>query len=829
MYSNTLNIQLKDEVGFIQNNYSALHLFSSILTIASNSKVVFKENTGYQGGGIHMEGFSSIYLNDNISLIFDSNRAAVKGGAIYHLTPVDPRRFNVRNCFVNYEGHITDVSQRNIRLNFTNNFIGDPSQKIQQCIYTFSAIPCYGINHSDILTALNSKANFIFTNGVSNETIGTAVSNFSIVGELPDVLIPGIEMLLNISVVNDNGIAVEPPIYNVRVETVKGNISIDPAYFIVSNNKIKVYGSAGSKGKIKLGLIDQPKLGLRFNFTLSNCQPGYVILESGLQMCHCSANTKESQYLGIRRCNHTSNEASLTYGYWAGYIKKELVNCSTSYFRTSNCPKGYCRNKIEYYDGDEISLPHSTNELSDIICNNNRHGVICALCKNGTSVHSHTQSTFLCKEETHCNLGILFFILSQIIPVTVLFLIVILFDIQLTTGALNGFLFYAQIFDTLSLNADNFITFPKATQRLLKALNFIVSIFNLKFFNLPTFSYCLFKGANSLDVIAFDYVTVVYSLLLIVFTVVIMNLKCNKLNRLLQKLKGKRVHLSQSIIHGLSGFLVMCYARTTTSTLQLLTPTWLHDEGPKALEVVVYYYGEVKYFHGIHLKYAIPALFALIFMTLLPPLILLLYPLCYKVLALFRLQESKLTRIICRVIPLEKFKPFFDSFQGTFKDNHRYFAGLYFVYRLVPLIIYTVTSKIDFFFYFEIQLILMLVVHAYAQPHKEKRHNRLDLYILTIFLILNSITSYNYQWTVNQLDARKIIPVFSTIQIILAYSPLAIMILYFFVTLKSRTCIKDLKDKFRRQKKDAYDRSALSLSMLDERQDVIETDYRELY
>ena len=551
---------------------------------------------------------------------------------------------------------------------------------------------------------------------------------------------------------------------------------------------------------------------------IDTCQPGYVTFKEG---CHCSANTKMCQYLGIRRCNDTSKEASLTRGYWAGY-GHNIINNSEN-FRTSNCPKGYCNNKAK----DEISLPQDPVELNDQICNNHRHGVICAQCKNGTSVHSYTQSMFLCKEETHCNLGILFFILSQIIPVTILFLIVILFDIQLTTGALNGFLFYAQIFDTLSLNADNFITFPEATRRLLEALNFIVSIFNLKFFNLPALSFCLFKGANSLDVIAFDYITVVYSLLLIVFTVVIMNLRCNKLNRLLQKLKGKRVHLSQSIIHGLSGFLVMCYARTTTSTLQLLTPTWLHGKGPKKLEMVAYYYGEEEFFHGAHLKYAIPALFALILMTLLPPLILLLYPLCYKVLALFGLQESKFTRIICRVMPLEKFKPFFDSFQGTFKDNHRYFAGLYFVYRLIPLIIYNaVSNKIDYFFYFEIQLVVMLAVHAYVQPHKEKRHNRLDLYILTLFLILNSITSYNYQWTLIQLNAHKITQVFSTIQIVLAYSPLVIMIVYFFATLKSRTYIEDLKEKFRKHRR--VDRLALSLSMIDERQDCEETDYKKL-
>ena len=553
---------------------------------------------------------------------------------------------------------------------------------------------------------------------------------------------------------------------------------------------------------------------------MKDCQPGYVVLKHrGKMLCHCSADTEKSQYLGIHRCNHTSNEASLTRGYWAGYAHNESEFGSES-FRTSDCPNGYCN----YEPGGEISLPQSPNELNDLICNENRHGVICARCKNGTSVYSRTQSTFLCKEETHCNLGILFYILSQIIPVTILFLIVILFDMQLTTGALHGFLFYAQVFNILSLNADNFIKLPNTNKKLIIALNFIVSIFNLDFFNLQTFSFCLFKGANSLDVIIFDYVTVVYSLLLIVFTVVIMNLRCNKLNRLLRKVKGRRVTLSQSMIHGLSGFLVMCYARTTTSTLQLLTPSWLHGKGPERLEIMVYYYGEEKFFHGIHLKYAIPALFALILMTFLPPLILLLYPLCYKVLALFGLQESKFIRIICRVIPLEKFKPFFDSFQGTFKDNHRYFAGLYFVYRLVPLVIYTVTSNTrDYLFYFEIQLILMLAVHAYVQPHKAKRHNRLDLYIFTLFLILNSITSYNYQWTVNQFYVHKIISVF---QIILAYSPLVIMIVYFFATLKSRTCNKNLKEKFRRQNKD--NRSALTLTMIDQRQNCVEEiDYQE--
>ena len=213
----------------------------------------------------------------------------------------------------------------------------------------------------------------------------------------------------------------------------------------------------------------------------------------------------------------------------------------------------------------------------------NRHGIICAMCKNGMSVFYRAQTTFPCKEETHCNFGILFYLISQIIPVTILFLIVILFDIQLTTGALNGFIFYTQIGDSLSLTGNNFIIFPSPIQTLLKILDFIISMFNLKFFNAQPFSFCVFKGATSLDVIAFDYITIVYSLFLILFTILVTNTRCYQVSKVFKKLNRKKLLLSQSIVHGLSGFLIMCYARATTITLNLLTPVWLFGKGPQKI------------------------------------------------------------------------------------------------------------------------------------------------------------------------------------------------------------------------------------------------------
>ena len=144
----------------------------------------------------------------------------------------------------------------------------------------------------------------------------------------------------------------------------------------------------------------------------------------------------------------------------------------------------------------------------------------------------------------------------------------------------------------------------------------------------------------------------------------------------------------------------------------------------------VLYNGTMTYLSGPHLKYAIPALFIILTLVAMPPLLLLTYPLCYKVFLLFGIQETRFTRILCKLLPLEKLRPFFDSFQGSFKDEHRYTSGLYFVYRLVSvcLAVFTTHNSDVFYILLEIQLVLMIFVHFYFQPYKIKKHNRQDLF-----------------------------------------------------------------------------------------------------
>ena len=181
-------------------------------------------------------------------------------------------------------------------------------------------------------------------------------------------LVPGKETNLNISLLDDIYFPISRPVYKVGVFSKNNNITVSPGYTIVTNNKIKLSGLPGSRGTLKIAILNHQDTTLSFDITLQECPPGYLHDDTS-HTCVCSANTK-TLLLGIQRCNLTTFQANLVQGYWAGYKVSDGERISADKFRTSNCPLGYCTNEDVYYK-PEISLPDtvSVSELNNLICN----------------------------------------------------------------------------------------------------------------------------------------------------------------------------------------------------------------------------------------------------------------------------------------------------------------------------------------------------------------------------------------------------------------------------------------------------------------------------
>ena len=806
---------------FVNNSGSALYLASSKVEVNSGSTVSFIGNSGHYGGAICLLGTSIIQLHDNITLNFTSNTAIVKGGAIYQEHVDTLEYISLRKCFFYYSDFRKNNS--NITCLFRNNYVISNQSHSESLIhgnsiYMHSLDSCKSIiwfnrsiNGTDYLRYSGPIANFTFQNSTRNE-ISTAGTKFKvkldIISNFP--IIPGKVTDLPIEVNDDFNRRVFR-VYRALLKADPQNshdMLIDPKYVHVYYNQILLHGTPGDRGNLTFSLSSIGDVEVILPFELVDCPPGYVIeSKSGLGSCICSIDV---DYIGISRCNQSSFRAVIKRGYWLGY---RPANFGTKkYILSQSCPRSFCNRNGTYY----LPSTSSVHKLDSAICGEKRTGVLCGECRENYSAFYHSQD-FECAYSEHCNLGWLFYIMSEIIPVTLFFLTVLIWDIHLTTGFIQGFIFYSQLFDTLFISASGQIALEARTDNALIVLKFFLGIFNLNFFNHDRLSFCLWENASSLDMLAFKYVTIVYAFSLVFLTIFVLSFcKLALLENCLSKFRGKKQNFSSSIIHGLSGFLVVCYSQCTKISLLILTPATIYNTKSVPIASVAYYDGRLDYFSGRHLLYTIPALLFVAIIVLLPPILLVVYPLCYKVLSFLRLEESKFAKILCKVVPLERLKPFFDSFQSSFRDNCRYFSGLYFFYRFSTLVTFaSIQNGSAYYLAVQIQFVLMLLVHAWVQPYATPWHNKLDAFLFTTLIIVNAITLFRYNHT-SEVTNSKTFRNVENFQVTIAYLPL----LYLFAYIARKLVIKCRRCCFssccKQKEVDATLSDSLILSLLDQ-------------
>lgn len=772
---------------FTENVGSPLYLSSSYADFSANSSTTFMKNKGLNGGAITILGTAAVRAKGGNTFTFTENEAYFKGGAIYYNNIDGHIYLASHNCFLQYihgEHNAPTNDSKKPRYIFMNNKAGiafNKNDSLGKSIYASTLYQCkkycgysYEVPYKADNITMNCVGSFEYKNILRRFELATSEWNMKVSDNIPLLrIIPGKEVELPVETTDE----LQQKLNTVYKVILWQNNTTDiepwilPAYRYIHNRKIALQGEPSSDTlELVLTTVHNREIRLTINIEIVPCPPGYILHEK--RLCRCSADLDvKYHYEGIIRCDSTSFRAQLQSGFWVGY-STELYHSLIG----SICPRGFCSIFSNDSIQKNIPLPESFNitALDYLLCGDSRTGKLCARCRENKSVHYHSNS-YRCKENRICKAGWLLYGLSELVPVTFIFLTVTLFDVQLTSGATLGIILYYQLLDTMLITANNIIKFPKETYQVYKIHRLFAQMFNLNFFVHEDLSFCLWEGATTLDIIVFKYCTIAYALLMVFTTILIMktcNYKycCMKLRRVTRR---KR-QVTNSVIHGISGFFILCYSECVRVSLLLLKPIQYEDLYNTLNNTkYVLYDGEMKYLAGAHLKYAVPAFFFLLTIAFMPPILLLAYPLCYRVLALLRLQESKCSRLMCMLIPLEKLKPFFDSFQGSFKDQHRYTPGLYFVYRLtaVCLSVFTTHNTSLFYTLIEILLLVMIFVLAYCQPHKKSRHNRQDLFAFVILAIVNALTFYSYKKSVDVVDQQHMVNVATSVQTAFFYIP----------------------------------------------------------
>ena len=192
-------------------------------------------------------------------------------------------------------------------------------------------------------------------------------------------------------------------------------------------------------------------------------------------------------------------------------------------------------------------------------------------------------------------------ILLKYVPFTIFMLVIIFFNISLINGPLNSYILFSQIVNSEGLYASGNITglTEDGQQHFYSVYYFPYGLWNLNFFEVLIPKFCAFNVDTTIMVLIYEYIPAFYPVVLfILFYTIIPSLSnrlvlCNidVLRRCI--LKAERVFIvfrrswsvKNSIIHGLTTFLVLSYAKVTVIASLLLASTTLYGRDKSVINV----------------------------------------------------------------------------------------------------------------------------------------------------------------------------------------------------------------------------------------------------
>ena len=791
-----VNLQFSGHSEFTSNNSTSLLGDEAELGFHNNSLTVFQNNSGFLGGAILLTSGSWITVHYNSTLVFLRNTAAIDGGAIYVQFATLFDYLISYSCFIRYVGRNVniDVDDWNASFIFIDNKAADNQSN---SLFATTLRPCKNTYSRDFLTkspfcfSSNTKIeeSLVATERVSSlrntlhclndpqDQITTDAVSFCNVSTETLYVIPGkvhdldvcITDELNSQVTNAQFVATCvsssadtcPDSSCDASESILTKPRVLPAYR-TTNGSIQLAGPPGSACQLQLQTISEFQITGMWSVELLNCPPGLVLTND---VCVCSQGNP-----AIIDCTERTFQAQFNPINWVGYRSDSATD-----LLYSACPYEYC-----YENTKSSLLPAVANAtvLEEFVCGgSSRKGNLCGSCKNGYSVTLNSP-TFACEKcGNEYKYGFVYLILSYILPVSILFFVIMWYDIRMTTGPIGAFIFFSQIVSSefhyiliYNINAGH----PEVLG-IFNAILGIYSISNLDFFNHDIFKYCMFPNAGTVDMVAFELLLSLYPVLLIVLYSVI-----RKYFFILKRpwywCFRKFGLSSKSVTHGICAFLVLCFAKINLQAFTILIPAEISflNTG-NSYKQLVYLQGDLEYFKGSHILYAVGSIVFIVLGIAVPLMILLVHPLVIQVVKYFHWGDTKPILLLNKCLMIHKLKPVIDSFQGYYKGNLQFFAGLQiFLYRtLFFLFVVVTTPDID-----KVMLLLtgyfvvIIFIHNLVMPFKNQRDNAVYSIIYTLLLAIVIIELYT-------IISRQYLHIIIWLKVILCSLPLCCFISYY--------------------------------------------------
>ena len=473
----------------------------------------------------------------------------------------------------------------------------------------------------------------------------------------------------------------------------------------------------------------------------------------GSTTCKCGSDLGH-----VIRCDEASGQVELLENYCMTYDNdnRSLVVGKCYIASCHTCRYG------EY--SMRYSLPSDPFLLNQKCDDYGRTGQLCGKCKDGYAlpVYSYNLS---CVECTDYSYNWVKYVAAAFLPLTLLFLVVIIFRVSVTAGQLDVFILFSQLITLPTLMRQ--LSFHHWKQHYVTLAAFSLAsmygIWNLDFFRLLYPPFCMHPKMTTLHVLILDYAIAVYPLLLIIASYVLVELHDHDFRIIVWLWKPfhrccvsfrREWNIKHSLIDAFCTFLLLSYFKFLSVSFDLLAPVSIFNVHGVMIRKYLLFDGSVEYFGPEHLPFAILALAVLLVFNILPLVLLCLYPCqCFQ-------RCLNYCRIRCQTLHV-----LMDSFQGCYKNwtsntcDCRWFAALYLMIRIALIAVYGILPNINFVMLLAMFLVLLLLfLLAVFHPYKSPIHNTINiflLFIVTIFAVSGIANFIAYHTAA--LSARRVI------------------------------------------------------------------------
>ena len=311
----------------------------------------------------------------------------------------------------------------------------------------------------------------------------------------------------------------------------------------------------------------------------------------------------------------------------------------TNLLTAGSCHRGHY-NSRDMIRGIYGLLPNDSTLLRESQCEpNNREGLLCSKCIDGYGV----AVTSLTPKCVKCTLSVLpaalLYVLIELLPLTIFFVAIVIFHINITSGPLSGYFIYCQTyaavtnqhFELYSSILNNSSSFTKGLLYISYALS---SLWALCSFNiLPPL--CISQKISLKDAITLKYIRVVYPLVLVAFTYFLIELHAYNFKPVVYLWKPfsacfRRLNLNitanDSIIHAYATLFLLSFAVLNFIAFMLMNRTDLTMENNKPVDHRLVVDPTIVGYSSTHAPYVVVTFGILLCVGIFPAILLCLYP-----------------------------------------------------------------------------------------------------------------------------------------------------------------------------------------------------------